>query len=416
METEGGTFGGSIVRRAAALAFVAVLAFSAGILIGGQGSVAESISGLPLIGDGLDATPDESANLADFWKAWNVLSAQYVETNASSTLPTQRERMLGAIQGLASSYNDPYTVFLPPKEAKAFAESIAGSFAGVGMEIGIKEGVLTVVAPLKGTPAELSGIQPGDQIIAIDEKSTDGLSVDTAVRDIRGPAGTSVTLTLIRNGDLLEIEIIRALIEIPETEDGFVEGTRVYRIALYQFTANSPRFFAEALTRFRASGAHGLIVDLRGNPGGYLEAAVEMASYFLPKGMTVVTEDFGGKAENVAHTSFGYTGIVAETPIVVLIDGGSASASEIVAGALQDTEVATIIGERSFGKGSVQTLIDLGGGSLKVTIARWITPRGNWIMNNGITPDIEVARTVEDIRAQRDPQIERAVAFLTRGR
>jgi carboxyl-terminal processing protease len=406
--------GVGIVRHAATIALIAVLAFGAGFLAGGQDTLSESISGLPVIGDGLDATPDENVNLANFWKAWNVLSAQFVETQASSTLPSERERVFGAIQGLASSYGDPYTVFFPPEEAKAFEESISGSFAGVGMEIGVKDNVLTVVAPLKGTPAERAGVESGDQIVAINDEPTDGLSTESAVRKIRGPIGTSVRLSLIRDGEFLEISIVRATIEVPETEDGFVEGTNVYRIALYQFTANSPRHFAQALSRFRASGASGLVVDLRGNPGGYLDAAVAMASYFLPEGMTVVTEDFGGKAENVAHTSLGHQGFRAGTPVVVLIDNGSASASEIFAGALQDAEVASIIGEQSFGKGSVQALIDLGGGSLKVTVARWVTPGGNWIMSNGITPDIEIKRTADDIRAKKDPQLDRAVKFLTK--
>jgi carboxyl-terminal processing protease len=405
--------GRSGVVRTVLFACVVALAFGAGTLVGGQGSLSESVAKLPLIGDGLDATPDENASLDPFWKAWNVLSEQYVITHASSTLPSEKDRIYGAIQGLASAYGDPYTVFFPPEEAKEFAESISGSFAGVGMEIGIKDSILTVVAPLKGTPAENAGIQPGDQIVAIDDKPTDDVSVDSAVRQIRGPVGTTVKLSLIREGNFVEVDIVRDTIIVPETEDAFIGETGVYRIALYQFTSNSPRFFAEALARFNASGARALIVDLRGNPGGYLEVAVDMVSHFLPKGMPIVTEDFDGKAENVTHTSFGHTTLSKEISIVVLINNGSASASEIFAGALKDAERATIIGEQSFGKGSVQALIDLGGGSLKVTVARWVTPSGHWIMGNGITPDIEVGRTVDDLRAQKDPQLDRAVKFLT---
>jgi carboxyl-terminal processing protease len=404
------------VTRTALLACVVAFAFGAGFLVGGQGSISDSVANLPLIGDGLNATPDENANLDSFWKAWNVLNTQYIITHASSTLPSEKERIFGAIQGLADAYGDPYTVFFPPEEAKAFTESISGSFAGVGMEIGIKDKVLTVVAPLKGTPAETAGILSGDQIVAIDDRPTDGLSTEAAVRQIRGPVGTTVKLSIIRDGELEEISIVRDTIQVPETEDGFVEGSSVYRIALYQFTSNSPRYFSEALSRFNASGATGLIVDLRGNPGGYLEAAVDMVSHFLPEGMTVVTEDFGGKAENVAHTSLGYSGLPKGAKVVVLVNNGSASASEIFAGALQDAEVATVIGEQTFGKGSVQALIDIGGGSLKVTIARWITPGGTWIMGNGITPDIIVERTVDDIRAKKDPQLARAVKLLTTGK
>ncbi len=413
--TSSGT-GKSGVLRAVVLAGLVALAFGAGLLVGGQGSISESLSQLPIIGDGLNATPDDKAHLDSFWKAWNVLSQQYITTHASSSLPSEKDRVYGAIQGLADSYGDPYTVFFPPEEAKAFNESIAGSFAGVGMEIGIKDKVLTVVAPLKGTPAETAGILSGDQIVAIDDRPTEGVSTEAAVRQIRGPVGTTVKLSIIRKGELKEISIVRETIQVPETEDGFVAESGVYRIALYQFTANSPRYFSEAISRFRASGSSKLIIDLRGNPGGYLEASVDMVSHFLPKGMTVVTEDFGGKGENVTHTSYGYVGLPKGISVAVLINNGSASASEIFAGALQDAEVATIIGEQSFGKGSVQALIDIGGGSLKVTIARWVTPAGNWIMDNGITPDIEVERTGDDIRAKKDPQLARAVQFLTTGK
>ena len=190
----------------------------------------------------------------------------------------------------------------------------------------------------------------------------------------------------------------------------------MYRIALYQFSANSAVHFTQAFERFRASGSRKLVIDLRGNPGGYLDASVNIASHFLPKGAPVVIEDSGGKMENKVNTSLGYNDVPAGTKIVVLIDGGSASASEILAGALQDAKVATIIGTKSFGKGSVQTLMDLDEGSLKVTVARWITPGGTWIMGNGITPDIIVPVTPADIAAKYDAQMARAAQFLTTGK
>ncbi len=320
------------------------------------------------------------------------------------------------ISGLASAYGDPYTVFFPPKEAKAFSESISGSFAGVGMEIGIKNDVLTVVAPLKGTPAEAAGIKAGDLILAIDGKSTEGLAVETAVSEIRGPVGTTVVLTLLRDKKPLEVKVVRETIQVPETDDGLDEKTGVYHIALYQFTANSASLFDQAFKRFKASGSKKLVVDVRGNPGGYLDAAIDVASHFLPKGTTIVTEDFDGKHPNEKDTSIGYNDIPIGTKVVVLIDSGSASASEILAGALQDNHVATLIGTKSFGKGSVQTLLDLGEGSLKVTVARWITPEGHWIMGNGITPDIVVPYTASDQKNKLDPQMARAVQFLTEGK
>ena len=406
----------TVISQGVSFALVAAIAFMLGLSMGSSGSSTSVAARLPLLGDGLDATPSRSADLDDFWKAWNALEANYVVTHASSTLPTVKERLLGAIGGLADSYGDPYTVFFPPKEAKAFAESISGSFAGVGMEIDIKDGVLTVVAPLKGTPAYAAGIKAGDQIATIDGKSTEGVSVDKAVTEIRGPAGTTVSFLIIRDGKPLNIKVVRDTIQIPETDDGLDEASGVYHIALYEFTSNSGDLFRQAFERFKASGSKKLVIDLRGNPGGYLEAAVDIVSHFLPKGMTVVTEDFGDNEADQEHTSLGYDDVPKGTKVVVLIDGGSASASEIFAGALQDSDVATIIGTKSFGKGSVQTLLDLGGGSLKIPVARWITPAGHWIMGNGVTPDIIVPFTQADAAAKRDPQMARAIDFLTNGK
>ena len=409
-----------IVSKGTAFVLVAAVAFGAGLLLGSGGTARAVITSLPLVGDGLSATPDQSVDLSDFWKAWNALKENYVITHASSTLPTNQEMVYGAIEGLTASYGDPFTVFFPPKESKAFDENIAGSFAGVGMEIDVKNGVLTVIAPLKGTPAEAAGVKTGDQIIAIDGKPTDGISTDQAVTEIRGPKGTTVDLALVRAGKRLDLKITRDTITVPETEDGLDQKTGVYHIALYEFTSNSASLFDEAWSRFKASGASKLIIDLRGNPGGYLDAAVDIASHFLPKGAAIVTEDFGGKAPNQTHTSLGYADVPTGTTVVVLIDGGSASASEILAGALQDNHAATLIGTQSFGKGSVQTLIPIDGGSLKVTVARWVTPDGHWIMEKGITPDIQSAiatstPTFTPDTAQ-DPQYARAVQFLTTGK
>ena len=406
-----------VISHGVSYALVAMLAFGAGLSVGiSNPTVAAVATHIPLLGDGLDATPDQSVDLMSFWKAWNALDANYVSTHASSTLPSTKERLYGAISGLASSYGDPYTTFFPPKEAKAFAESISGSFAGVGMEIGIKDSVLTVIAPLKGTPAEAAGIRAGDKIAAIDGKSTDGISVDKAVTEIRGPAGTTVSLTIIRDNKPLEIKITRETIQIPETDDGLDTASGVYHIALYEFTSNSAGLFSQAFDRFKASGSKKLVVDLRGNPGGYLDASVDIASHFLSRGTTVVTEDFGGKESNNVHTSLGYADLPTGTKIVVLIDVGSASASEIFASALQDNKVATIIGTKSFGKGSVQTLMDLDGGSLKITVARWVTPAGRWIMGNGVTPDITVAYKKVDTKEGKDSQMQRAIDFLTNGK
>ncbi|MFI5260342.1 MAG: S41 family peptidase [Candidatus Paceibacteria bacterium] len=408
--------GKNILKSGIAFALVAIVSFGAGISLGTGSSSAAVVSHIPLLGDGLDATPDQSVDLTDFWKAWNALDANYVITHASTTLPSTKDRLYGAISGLANSYGDPYTVFFPPTESKAFSDNISGSFAGVGMEIGMKDSILTVISPLKGTPAAAAGIKAGDQIALIDGKPTDSLSIDAAVNIIRGPAGTTVDLTIVRSGKTIDIKIVRETIQVPETDDGIDTASGVYHIALYEFTANSATLFSQALDRFKASGSKKLVIDLRGNPGGYLDSAVDIASHFLPKSATVVTEDFGGKGSNNVHASLGYNDIPSGTKIVVLIDAGSASASEILAGALQDSHSATLIGTKSFGKGSVQTLMDLDGGSLKVTVARWITPAGHWIMGNGVTPDITVPFTPGDAAAKTDPQMARAIGFLTNGK
>lgn len=400
------------VRLGIAFALVLVIGFTGGIAAGAEGA-SRVFSNLPLIGDGLDATPDANADLTDFWKAWNALNDRFIETHATGTPPTIEEKIWGAIQGLAATYGDPYTVFMPPSEAKQFQETIRGDFGGVGMEVGVKEGVLTIIAPLKGTPAERAGLRAGDQIITIDDTSTDGMSTDEAVKLIRGEKGTTVRFSILREGDLFEVSVVRDTIQVPTIETANENG--VFVISFYSFTANSSQLFSKAIAEFRASGSKKLLIDLRSNPGGYLESAVSIASHFLPKGAVVVTEDYKGKRENIEHRSRGIASLPEGTQVAILIDQGSASASEILAGALQDAGKATLIGTRSFGKGSVQELVEINGGALKVTIARWLTPNGQSISEGGLTPDIEVEYTKEDREAGRDPQKERAIQFLTTG-
>lgn len=402
-----------IARLGVALALMLAIGFAGGITVGAAGG-SRMLSNLPILGDGLDATPDTSADLTDFWKAWNALNERFVQTHGTSTLPTAESKIWGAIQGLAASYGDPYTVFMPPSEAKQFQDDIRGDFQGVGMEVGVREGVLTVIAPLKGTPAERAGLRPGDMIIAIDKMSTDGMSTDEAVKIIRGEKGTTVTFTILRDGESLEISVVRDTITVPTIETE-LDKSGVFVISFYSFTANSSQLFSKAIAEFRASGSDRLLIDLRSNPGGYLESAVSIAGHFLPKGAAVVTEDYKGKQENVVHRSRGTGGLPEGTQVAVLIDQGSASASEILAGALQDADAATLIGAPSFGKGSVQELVTINGGALKVTIARWLTPAGRSISDGGLTPDIEVPYTKEDREAERDPQKARAIQFLTTG-
>lgn len=405
---------GKIAKLGVAFALVLVVGFASGMSVNAN-SASRILAAVPLLGDGLDATPDSSADLSDFWRAWNALDSRFVQTHASSTLPGSKEKLWGAIAGLTAAYGDPYTTFFPPEAAKVFQDDIKGNFGGVGMEIGIKDGILTVIAPLKGTPAEKAGLRSGDGILAIDDKSTEGISTEEAVTLIRGEEGTVVLFTILRGDATSKISVTRGIINVPTIDHSLDADSGVYVISLYSFTANSGQLFGKALADFRASGSDKLLIDLRGDPGGYLSAAVQIASSFLPKGAVVVTEDYKGKQENVVHRSSGKGGVPAGTKVAILIDQGSASASEILAGALQDEKIATLIGTRSFGKGSVQELVEIDGGALKVTIARWLTPAGRSISDGGLTPDIKVERTHEDFLAGNDPQKERAIEFLVSG-
>ena len=282
------------------------------------------------------------------------------------------------------------------------------------MEVGMRNGVVTIIAPLPNTPAEKAGVLPGDVIIEIDGESTDGMSIDEAVRRIRGEEGTLVTLNVFREGDteLREIQIVRAPIAIPTIETEKIDD--VFIVRLFNFNAIAEMKMQEALREYVESGATKMVIDLRNNPGGFLQSAVAIAGYFLPTGKVVVRESFGGGDEEEVFRSQGKTlrGFAPEE-LVILIDGGSASASEILAGALREHGVATLIGEQTFGKGSVQELVELpDGSSLKVTVARWLTPEGHSISEGGLDPDVVIDRTVEQFLAGEDPQQAAALLWL----
>jgi len=357
-------------------------------------------------------TADE-ADLTEFWRVWELMDEKFAHSSSSPRL-TPEEKVDGAIAGMVRAFGDPYTSYLNQTEASAFDEDISGNFGGVGMEVGLRNNIITVIAPLVDTPAAKAGIMAGDAIVSINGTSTENMSVDRAVRLIRGPEGTDVTLIIARSGDtdFREIVITRAQIEIPtvKTErDG-----DVFIISLYSFNALADMRMQQALREYVESGADKLIIDLRGNPGGYMQSAISLASYFLPTGKVVLREQFGDGGKETVHRSQGRTlKQFAPNEIVVLLDGGSASASEIVGGALQQHGLATIIGTTSFGKGSVQELVPLkSGGSLKVTVARWLTPDGTSISDGGLPPDIRVERTIEDREAELDPQRTIAIEFL----
>lgn len=394
---------------AAGMFVAVVLAFGAGMYAG----ISDRITGM-VLAQGLGGVQPQGVDFSKFWAAWQLLNKNFVQTHSSSTIPTDQEKLYGAIAGLTDSYGDPYTTFFPPAEAKEFAENLNGEFGGVGMEMGTKDGAITVIAPLKDSPAERAGVRSGDVVIMVDATSTVGMSVDDAVKLIRGPKGTTVKLTFERASttEPVVISIVRDTINIPIIEGKLEKG--VYTISLYSFSQNSAELFRQELRRFVLSGSNKLVLDLRGNPGGYLEAAVQMASFFLPIGDTIVTEDYKGKQTNVVHRSLGYNVFKdANLKMVILADQGSASASEILAGALQQHGVAKLVGTRTFGKGSVQQLLELGGGAeIKITVARWLTPNGNSISDGGLTPDIKVERTIDDAKAGKDPQMDEALRWL----
>lgn len=357
-------------------------------------------------------------DMSQFWAAYQVLNQNFVVTHASSTFPSQEEQIYGAIAGLTASFGDPYTVFFPPSDAQVFQQDIAGSFGGIGLQIDNNaQGDLVAVSALKNTPAQRAGIQSGDIILAIGTTSAHMLASDQAVKIIRGPVGTTVTLTLQRKDvqKPIVVTLTRETINIPIIDTKKMDGG-IFVISLYSFSENSASLFRDALRQFVESGDTKLVLDLRGNPGGYLDAAVQMASYFLPVGETIVTEDYKGKQENDSRRSLGYDIFKnnANFKMAILIDQGSASASEILAGALQQHNVAKLIGTRSFGKGSVQELVDLGNGAeLKITIARWLTPNGNSISDGGLHPDINATTTQADFQAGKDPQMDAAVRYLS---
>ncbi len=391
---------------------IAVGAFFSGLQVGSfKESYSQSFRLSRLLAG--DAQPPADADLTEFWNVWQLLEEKFAQASGTTPLSTE-EKIRGAINGLVDVYGDPYTAYFPPKEAEQFNDEISGNFSGVGMEVGMRNNVITVIAPLVGTPAEKAGILAGDYLLAIDGTSTEHISVDEAVRLIRGPENTTVTLSIARVGqpEPFDVTITRAQIEVPTVKTEKRGDTFI--ITLYSFNALAEAKMQQALREYVASGADTMILDLRGNPGGYLQSAVAIASYFLPSGKVVLREQFGDGREEEIYRSQGHTlKEFAPKDMIVLIDGGSASASEILAGALQEQEYATLVGSASFGKGSVQELVDLDdGSSVKITIARWLTPNGISISNGGLKPDIVVERTIEDREANRDPQLDAALAII----
>ncbi|MFZ5917533.1 MAG: S41 family peptidase [Chloroflexota bacterium] len=365
------------------------------------------------------ATPTVSASPAEdeteafnlFWEVWHILEQEFY-----GDLPDENGMTYGAIQGVLDTLDDPNTAFFDPEIAEIMREDMSGNFEGIGAHVRLREdGRLVIVAPIEGQPAEIAGLRRGDIILQADDVSLEGMTIWEAISYIRGPAGTVVRLTVLREGapEPFVVEIERANIPMPTIETETLEGNLAY-IQLYEFNSSANARLAEALKEALARESAGIILDLRNNPGGFLDEAVAVASQFISEGVVLVERFSDGSEQTYEATG---NGLAFDVPLVLLVNAGSASASEIVAGAIQDTGRGVLIGETTFGKGSVQLVHRLRDGSeLRVTVARWFTPNGRLIHEQGLEPDIAVELTVEDMDAGLDPQLDRAVEYLLNGK
>ena len=392
--------------------FAVLASFAMGFFVG-QERIIFSKSGKVLINKEV-GQPDK-VDFSLFWDVWNIIEKKYAYR------PVDPQTMVyGAIDGMIHSLDDPYSLFMTPEETKQFSEDISGSFEGVGMEIGIKDNVLTVIAPLEDTPAQRAGIKAGDKILKVNDTTVADLSLDEAVRLIRGPRGTEVKLTIIRDGleKTKEISVIRDVINIKSIEWEMItldknksRKKEIVHLKIHQFNEDTAQELDEAVDKILAADPYGIILDLRNNPGGYLETSVEIAGFFIPKGEIVAIEDFGNGRKQEYKTK--NKPRLEKFPLVVIVNEGSASASEILAGALRDIKKVKLVGKKTFGKGSVQELKRLKDNSgVRLTIAKWLTPNGVCINKEGLHPDIEAEMNQEDFEAGRDPQLDEAIKIL----
>jgi carboxyl-terminal processing protease len=377
--------------------FAAGMFFQANFMDSAQANAGSALNlpvELPALIGGPDNTPPDEvpSEFATFWEAWNFLNKEFY-----GDLPADSDRVYGAVRGMVASFGDPNTAFIDPTRAAVMQENISGSFEGIGATIRLDEaGRLVVVDPIPGRPAFKAGLRPDDIVLDVDGQSIENLSLYESVLLIRGPAGTEVVLTVFREGELEPFDML-------ENNIGYIQLT--------QFSHGASDLITEAADELFEQGAESLILDLRSNPGGLLSEAVSVSSLFIDKGPVVIERLKGGEDKNF-NAEHGLK-LKKDVPLVVMVNGGSASASEIVAGAVQDVERGVVIGAQSFGKGSVQLPHSLSDGSeLRVTIAEWLTPSGRQIHGEGITPDIVVEMTIEDFEQELDPQLDAALEYL----
>jgi len=385
-----------------------VIMFASGLVYGGINLSRLSTTEIldAVVGRAAGNVNDKTVDFDTYWKVWQAIGQEFAGGDF-----TERQVFYGSVAGMVAGLGDPYSVFLDPDASNAFDQEIEGKFEGIGAEIGFKDEHLVIVSPLPGSPAEKAGLKANDAILAINDEDTTGMSVETAVGKIRGPKGEALTLTIKREAaEPQAVTIIRDTITVAsvtwnDLPDGLVQ------IVLSRFSQDTQGLFNEAVQHVLESGATGVILDMRNNPGGYLDTAVGIAGQFLGD-QPIVLEQFRAGDPQVYNGGSANARLL-DMPLVVLVNGGSASAAEIVAGALQDYERAAIIGETTFGKGSVQDLKDFpDGSSLKLTVAQWLTPDGRSISQTGITPDRVVELTEDDYTNDRDPQLDAAKAAL----
>ncbi|MGA2910896.1 MAG: S41 family peptidase [Candidatus Microgenomates bacterium] len=385
--------------------------FTGGYFLGVQGYKAGVTKSLQISFSRQVPPEDQKVDFSLFWQVWDTLSAKYYDK--SKLVPSKM--IYGAIQGMVAAVGDPYTMYLPPDQNKIVNDDLSGSFEGVGIEIGYKDTRLAVIAPLPDSPAEKAGIKPGDYIVHITDTQK-GINVDsqtmdlsTAVDDIRGTAGTVVTLTIMRDGDPnpIVVSLTRAKLIVPSVTLSWVgKNSNIADVRISTFDSTSSDEWNKAVTQILAKqNVQGIIVDLRNNPGGYLQSAVDIASDFVSSGATVVIQQNGDGSKQDYNSDRAPR--LLNYKVVVLINGGSASASEILSGALRDDRGIKLIGQKSFGKGTIQEPIDITGGSgLHVTTAKWLTPDGTWVHGVGLTPDVTIVPKDTDTT---DTQLQGAI-------
>jgi len=390
-----------------------IIAFTAGLLLNNKNEIAtgqnEPVKFGQITGDKI-TVPEylkKDVNFSLFWDVWQIVQDNYIDR------PVGESKLLyGAMAGIVNVLDDPYSIFLEPQESKKFSDDLKGKFDGIGAEIGLRDQLITIVAPLPESPAFKAGLKAGDKVIEIDSVSTENMNLDEAVSRIRGKKGTTVKLKIFRPSDnkYKEISIVRDVIKIVSVNWEMKDNNIAY-LRITNFNEDTDQRFKSVVKEILLKNPKGLILDLRNNPGGYLDRAVEIASYWLEPGQVVVQEEFTGgeKKPYLANGQAQFKNL----KTLILVNGGSASASEIVAGALQDFGLAQLVGEKTFGKGSVQSLEELqDGSSVKITVARWLTPKNRQINVIGIEPDIKIELTEEDFNQGKDPQLEKVIEMM----